>query len=481
MKILILQLARLGDIYMTWPFVRALRRHHPEAEIKMLVRHRFESATHGLEELDEVLVLPNRNILEPLIQERFDLEASCCRLERFLDEMENENFDAIINLSFSPLSSYLVSYLTKPNTAVYGYNRHQDGYLNFADEVSAYFYAQVGPQRYNRSHVSDLFAAMMGFNLVESDWRAPQIHSTRTIEGKYLVLHVGASESHKRLQHEELASLIKDLHLNLQDYRFVLIGAKNEIEVADYILQQLPSPRLVNLVGETSVEELFPLIGNSEMLIGCDSAPIHIASLTNTMTYNLSLGDVNFWETGPKAGVAFIKRLTAAQESRDIGIVASEVQMILNGKVPPTLIFRSQGLESYCIPNEDPQDQFAWRLIQAMYLGGEYPLLDNLNVYQGMQQISEINRILLNQYQAMTELNAAQSNVIVNQCDELLQNISRALPALSPIVNWFLTEKVRIPPASFAEMKEQTIKIHNNLKVMLSHYIPQDEVANEQV
>ncbi len=37
MKILVLQLARLGDIYMSWPMIRAVKRKYPNAEIDIQV------------------------------------------------------------------------------------------------------------------------------------------------------------------------------------------------------------------------------------------------------------------------------------------------------------------------------------------------------------------------------------------------------------------------------------------------------------
>ena len=69
MKILVIQIARLGDILMTWPAMRALRRAHPQAEIHLLVRPRFEAATRGLECVDRVIAMPSLEILEPLARE----------------------------------------------------------------------------------------------------------------------------------------------------------------------------------------------------------------------------------------------------------------------------------------------------------------------------------------------------------------------------------------------------------------------------
>lgn len=474
MKILIIQLARLGDIYMSWPMVRSLKRAQPGADIHMLVRQRFEAATTGLSELDKVVVLPNRSILEPLVQERFDLEASCCRLERFLDELEIEQYDAIINLSFSPLSSYLTHHLARPGVDVYGYTRHADGYLNFADEVSSYFHAQVGPGRANRSHLTDIFASMIGSTLVEDDYRAPDLQYGKPLPDNYVVVHIGASESHKRLEPSEYAQVISRLHREDPTLSILLIGAPHEEAIASEVLRHVPTPQVKNLVGQTQVPDLFPIIQGAEMLIGCDSAPIHVASLTNTMTLNLSLGAVNFWETGPKASSGFILRLSAQPQERNFEKVGEIAANLLRGQIDSSLIVRGAGLASYLV-KESPRQQFAWKLAQAIYLGEPLPVVEDMDIYQALQHIHQVNSMLIGQYEAMTMEKLSQMNPLIEQTDVLLRHISRTVPEVSPLVEWLMTEKVRLGPGSFQQVRAATLQIHLNLASFLKSYIPQDE------
>lgn len=65
MKILVLQLARFGDIYLTWPALRALRRRYPDASIHLLVRERFVAATEGLGAGIDVHVFPTARFWHP--------------------------------------------------------------------------------------------------------------------------------------------------------------------------------------------------------------------------------------------------------------------------------------------------------------------------------------------------------------------------------------------------------------------------------
>lgn len=474
MKILILQLARLGDIYTTWPFVRALKRQHPGAEIHMLVRSSFESATTGLEELDRVIALPVRDILEPLVNERNDVDASVAKLEQTLDLLEVEQYTKIYNLSFSSLSSYITDFLTEDGVEVLGYTRHSDGYFNPNDEVSAYFYAQVGVDRSSRVHLADIFASYLQIPYIEKDWNAPNIQTNKQLPKPYVVFHIGASEDHKKLTSTQWSKAIQFFLDKKTDMKVVLIGASHERLLSNSIEGSCEVGRLVNLVGDTSISELFPIIKNASLMVGCDSAPIHIASLTDTPTLNVSMGNVNFWETGPKATLGYIYRLTSEMQMvpQNIGEAAGE---IVSGRVPEGMIVRARGLCSYSAVTT-PQEQFSWKLTEAIYLSGDYPILDDYKIFQALQDIREVNSLILDNVRAMSPDSGDIRAGLVDRGEKILQHISQNVPAVSPLVRWVAAEKVRIPPGSFEVIKERTFSIHTALAAVLNNYVPQEEV-----
>lgn len=160
MKILILELARLGDIYQTWPALRGLRRLYPEAQIHVLTRSRFEAAFDGLEVVDERKILPSRDLMAPLVQPQMDVKASHDLVGKFVDSLKAEKYDWILNFSFSPLSSYLTHAIAdnRSDVRLSGYSRTSDGFLAIPDDMSAYFYAQVGINKPNRFHLAEIFA-----------------------------------------------------------------------------------------------------------------------------------------------------------------------------------------------------------------------------------------------------------------------------------------------------------------------------------
>jgi ADP-heptose:LPS heptosyltransferase len=474
MKILILQLARLGDIYISWPAVRAVRRLNPDAEIHFLTRPRFEGAVEGLTAINKHLTLPSGHILEPLVTDNVNTEESLNRMEEFVETVRAENYDQIINLTFSPFSSYLTHSLTMPHTSVLGYTRFRDGFFCAADEVSAYFYAQVGINKPNRVHVADVFASMLGTEYTEQDWDAPALPEVNIeLPQLYLTVHVGASEKHKALTGDAWGRLVDYFSRRYQGMPIVLIGAPNEAEIAQEIMTRAPNATILNLVGQTRMYDLFTILKRTELLIGCDSAPIHMASLTDTPTFNISVGNVNFWETGPKSTLGMIYRI---EEGQDIvpERIGEIIAQLLEGHADPALIMRTGGLASYD-KVETPIQEFSWKLVQAIYLGGEFPVAERIEIIEGAMKLDEINDFIMSQFALIPEKGVNAVSAFIDGGEDVIKSISRIVPELRPIIDWYHAEKIRVAPGTQEEIIAATLSVHERFKRHLRVYVPREE------
>ncbi|UOE99860.1 glycosyltransferase family 9 protein [Bdellovibrio reynosensis] len=478
MKILVIQLARLGDIYMTWPALRALRRSYPAAEIHFLSRPRFEGAVEGLSAIDRHWTLPTSNILAPLVQEEANVTESLQLLGNFIDEVKAQNFDWIINFTFSPASSYLTHSLSSLFTKVSGYSRYKDGTLCLPDEISAYFYAQVGIGKANRVHVADVLASMIDVQFVESDWAPPEAMATSlNLPEQYLVLHVGASEKQKSLSPATWAQTLNYFAKRYSSLPIVLIGAASEWNLADEIQRSVPNLTFLNLAGKTKISDLFSIIQKADLLIGCDSAPIHMASLTDTPTLNVSIGEVNFWETGPKATLGFIYR------SDNEGTLVPErlgevLALLLEGNVAPELITRTSGMVSYDKP-ETPAEKFRWQLTEALYLGGSYPVAERIEIIKGAMQLNDINSFAMEQIRLIPTKGLEFVGPLLDRAEEVIQTISQSVPELGPLISWYQAEKIRIGPGTLEEICTAALSVHEKMARHIHVYIPQEAIDEE--
>lgn len=454
MKILCLQLARLGDILNTRPVLRSLRRTYPDAKIDILVRDRYQAATAGLGSDIGVKILPTKHLLEGLVNDQ--ASASVKAVDGFLEELKAEQYDLVLNWSFSGLSSYIVFALESARVELEarGYSRYPDRSLHFCDPVSSYFFAQVGIGRSNRIHVIDLFAGVAGVQLKESDWCEDVPGSPR----KGVVIHVGASESHKRILPEHLRLIVRRL-LDETDEEIYLIGTTDERSILDGL--GLDHPSLVDLVGKTSFADLFRLIAGSRLLIGADSAPIHIGSLVNTPSINISYGQVNFWETGPKAPYSKIIRCREG-ETEIWSRVVEEALNSLRFQSPSCADVYVDSERQYLSMNEQ-ESPLDVQLLNWLYFQGPKPVfprsydllmkrLRELAVL-GTEQVYEIERRPKNEV-------AIQ---ILDQVDRLIGILIAVDNCVAVLIRYFQVRKSEIGPGTLSEVLQKTKTVYDDL------------------
>lgn len=478
MKILVLQLARYGDILLTWPTLQALREKYPSAELHLLVRERFAEATEFMTCVDKIWKLPSAQLLKFAFENKngATLSAGLQEVESFLGPLSNEGYQEIINLSFSPLSSYLTHYLYHPGQIVRGYTRHSDGYFNIPDDASAYFSAQVGIGKPNRYHLVDIFAAVAEVDLTSECWSvARRLYSGEVSDsiknilagGPYAVVHIGASQESKSLSVGQWVEALRGL-LQSSAMQFVLVGVKGERWLADEILQALDDERCVSLVDRTQIKDLFPLVYNSEAVLGCDSLLIHIASLCDIRTLNLSFSSVNFWETGPRGSGSLILWTSLPHQMSGVEI-SKAGQALLEGTTycGPHIKRIGDELVGYKLCNFKEVDT-SWHWVEFLYTGSRVPQVEDRLTWKGLAQLRELCEMALEQINFCEKEKQAKSAVeMLNRIDELIPQLYKMAPEMRPLVSWFETERLRIPPGSLERVIEDTRNVYSQLKALI--------------
>lgn len=476
MKILIIQLARLGDIYQTWPVVNSIKRTHPKAKIHFLARKKFAPACEGLSAIDQVWSLDTRAVLEPLIDEQPKFQKSIDQVDDLLNKLRTEKFDKVINLSFSPLSSYLTHTLELSGSTVTGYSRHSDGFFNPVDDASAYFFSQVGPGKPNRVHLTDLFSQVAGVELRDEDWNAGKYPTSKFSKVGAVVVHLGASESKKTYGTHRWLQIVKTI-LEKSNREVLLIGSNEERDLG-FVVENVTSVRRpINLVGQTQLPELFDILSQASMLIGCDSAPVHIAALTQTPVLNLSFSSVNFWETGPKSAGSRIL-ISESPESLSSDRVSEECIAMLAARNTSSgaVIVPQARTQSYITTSGELAGLPEWEMIQAIYMGAPFPVLPNRIFREAIVRLYETNELAIDQVRALRNRpNNKVAVSILQRIDEIYQTIEKMLPTIGVLVRWFQTERIRLGAIKQTELLDATEALHMKLRDILLMYSPETE------
>ena len=459
MRILVLQLARFGDIYQTWPTLNALRRTYPGAEVHVLVRHRFRQALDNLDFV-RVHVLPTAEVLEPIYEDGDEMRA-LNRLSSILETLAAQKFSRVINLSFSPLSSFVTDYLSDATVSVAGYSRFADGFFNPTDDFSAYFYAQVGVGRANRYHLTDLFAGVAGVELEDADFRALPEPSAR----RGVVVHLGASQIEKTYAPEKWAEVLTELR-KLTAEPVTLIGSAAERALSAAVIARAQIKDVIDRTGETTLPELFDVLNQAKLMIGADSGPVHIAALTATPVCNLSSRAVNFWETGP---VSAGSRVLWAEEVDHVepARVAREAASMLSGSAPvgPCAV-RVARAEPFQLHQMSGGDDFRWALIEALYTGTPYPSTEaqlDLLAFQRLHELAELALENLARWDGPGRAAAAQQLSLV---DDLLPEIAKMNGRVEPVVQWFQTQRLRVGPGAADAILVRTKTLFEELRTI---------------
>lgn len=475
MRILVLQLARFGDIYQTWPALKALQRSYPESELHVLVRESFKAALDGFEGV-HLHALPVQEIFEPLF-DKSDEKTSLSRLNQFLQPLIEARFNKIINLSFSPASSYVSDILSHKDCEVRGYTRFDDGYLNITDDTSAYFYAQGEIGKFNRFHITQIFASVAGVELAAQDYHAL---TQKPAVKDQVVVHLGASQAERvypgELWIEALTELIRQSASEI-----ILVGGKAEAALAQTVINQLKSSRVRSCAGQTTFPELMALIAGAKLFIGGDSGPAQIASITQTPVLQMTSDASNFWTTGPTSAgsrILYAPELSQIPASR----LADEAVRMLKGRgAGGPCILRPSQMGEYSL-HEMSFDHFAWELIQALYTNTAYPDTDvevHLLAFQRIFELSELGVSQLNRWHEENYQKTAM--LILANIDELLAQVAEQDPHVAPLVHWFETEKLRIPPGTPEATFERTQRLFADLHLIASVYYRYGDAKSESV
>lgn len=468
MKILVIQLARFGDIYQTWPTLKGLKRLYPESEITFLVREKFAAATEGVSSFVKVVTFATAHILAPVLFDAQGESEAAKRLDAFIADHQGQ-YDQIINLTFSPFSSYLTDTLSSEQTLIRGYTRTSDGHLDIPDDASAYFYAQAGVAQKNRIHITDLFGMVAGVNIEVQDFDA-NFESANDAGVGSIVVQVGASTSNKTLTSSQWTKIIRTLSAKTQN-KIYIVGSREDRGIP---LSIHGLTNVIDMRGSTSLRATFALINQAQFVVAPDSVTVHMASLSDVPVLQYSVGPVRFWETGPRAIGSRIVRI--GEETLNVdSIMQEEAERMVTGAPPLASTFEATGesgvIYSGQLENDDQIEFFSWELIKALYMENGYPEIQENRTYLAFLRLTELVDLGLEQLSFVRRPQSQEiAFKILNEIDALMDAVSELDSRVRPMVNWFLTQKIRIGPGPFESVLTQTEKIFEDMQLILKVY-----------
>jgi len=127
-------------------------------------------------------------------------------------------------------------------------------------------------------------------------------------------------------------------------------------------------------------------------------------------------------------------------------------------------------------------ENFEWQMIQAVYSGGEWPVVQNEIVAKALWQMREAVNVAVSHIGYLNDPQKRRTaNLLLEEADLAIAAIREIVPCLKPLVSWFETERLRIGPSDLPTLMARTGDIYGQLLGVLNLYmLPVDRLQEVQ-
>jgi ADP-heptose:LPS heptosyltransferase len=291
--ILVLQLARFGDLVQTWPLLARLRLVYPGARLTLLTDQRLLPLNTMGPQVDAVQGFDFLGLTSLAEQ---DWPGAYQRVAALLQDLRAREFDLVFNLNFSRLSLLLTYLLGAPAK---GFLPAAGGRDFSREPWLAWIYSLVHARRFNRFHLTDVFRHLAPDPAVAA---TPPLPLATFPGGEPLIALQLATRHARRTWPLDHFTRLAEYFVSRMQARVLLLGTKAERDLGEKLRAAL-SPalreRVVNLQGQTGLAELAGQLKQSHFLVSGDTGTLHLAAALGVPTLALFLGPALCFETGP--------------------------------------------------------------------------------------------------------------------------------------------------------------------------------------
>jgi ADP-heptose:LPS heptosyltransferase len=252
-KFLIIRFSSIGDIVLTTPVVRCLRKKFPDAAIHYLTKSKYAGILQSNPYIDKVILLEDE-------------------LEDTIDEIREEKYDEIIDLHHNLRTLRI-------KRAVKKVPFHSFEKLNVEKWIFTNFKVNLLPHKHivdryldtvrhlgvTNDHGGLDFFIPANEKVSEDDIPFSHIHG-------YVAVVIGAAHQTKKLPVAKLKELVA-----LVPYPVILLGGKDDAANGELIAFDDPV-KVYNACGKFSLNESADIIRNSKVVISHDTGLMHIAA-----------------------------------------------------------------------------------------------------------------------------------------------------------------------------------------------------------
>jgi len=284
--ILVIRLDRFGDMVLTFPYLVALRKKYPYAIISVLCSNkgasflRAQNSVYSRKLVDEIIVW--NNVWD--MHRGFVLGLSnLFSLAKQVLFLRAKKYDVIIQ-PVQVGTWTLLSLLLKCNCVIATIDNSLPLSKLLAKRVDLPIYIDNVQKNHATFQLDHCFNKLDIYNVNSSVLKFSMIDVSDCIKllplKKTIIVNVSAGDPVRMLPIKVTISLINKLLEKFTDYNIVLIGMSNDNSYAKKICLLTHHP-IIDIVGQTSINDLAYIFNHSELLLTSDTGTMHLAAMAN--------------------------------------------------------------------------------------------------------------------------------------------------------------------------------------------------------
>lgn len=280
-KILVVRLDEIGDMVLTTPFLRELRRNYPKAEITLVVKPAVYNLVELCPYVDRIKIFSKAN-------GRWAVFQNINRAKKFVYNELEQDYDLAIVPRFDSDLDYMagaIAFYTGASRRI-GYAPWVLPRKSKSDAGLEGFYTDFVPARKGVCHEVERnldILRYLGCGIENTslelwiDKHDEQVAKKLLSTGgrqRLLVLVLSAGAKHKEWPIENYIGMVE--FFRQENVLPILLGAgENTREYADEFCNACPEA--IDLVGKCSLRETYAVMKQCEIFLGGDTGPMHMA------------------------------------------------------------------------------------------------------------------------------------------------------------------------------------------------------------
>jgi len=308
---LILNITRMGDLVQMGTLLARLQEEWPGVAVDLIVDRRFAPVASMLNGLRDIIAFDFHELIDNSRVAVADTVTLYQEVATWARPLLDRKYDRIINLTFNQPSALLASYVGAQD--IRGARSAWDGGAVIDNPWMSYFTDIHHFRRMNRFNLVDVYAMggsragmfaplHLSVPINSREWARRFLASGEQESTQWIAVQAGASDVMKAWRPQHFGNTLARLSERWTG-GIVLIGAPSERETIAHVMRVYREAGglnpLKNATGQTTLEQLVALLGECRLLLTNDTGPMHLAVAVNTPVIDLSVGHVDFQETGP--------------------------------------------------------------------------------------------------------------------------------------------------------------------------------------